>query len=44
MEIFETKQILFLGCSLGSDRIMDLYKEAKKRIRYMAMLLCDTGR
>lgn len=30
MQIFKTKQLLFLGCSLGNDRIMDLYKEAKR--------------
>lgn len=30
MSVFESKQLLFLGCSLKNDRTMQLYREAKK--------------
>lgn len=31
MKVFEGKQLLFLGCSLKSDRTMELYKKAKEK-------------
>lgn len=30
MRVFESKQLLFLGCSLKNDRTMQLYREAKE--------------